>query len=250
MRIQEQLYALRQEGRKGFAVLIDPDKVNEAQLSHTITLAQRYSVDFLFVGGSLLVNAQMNAVIRQLKAECTIPVVIFPGSVQQVDADADAILFLSLISGRNPDLLIGSHVLAAPMIRQANLEAVATGYILIDTGKATTVHYISNTQPIPYDKPDIALCTAMAGELLGLKVIYMDGGSGALKSISSEMIEAVSNHTEIPLIIGGGIRSAGDAKRIWEAGADVIVIGNAIERDPEGRLMRAVSEARHEVVKI
>ena len=167
------------------------------------------------------------------KSKLDIPVVLFPGDVTQVSAEADALLFLSLISGRNADLLIGRQVLAAPKIKQCGLETIATGYMLIDCGQPTTASYISGTQPIPYNKPDIALATAMAGEMLGLQCLYLDGGSGADKPISLEMIAAVKQNTTLPLIVGGGIRNEEQAKQAWEAGANIIVIGTAFEEDPE-----------------
>lgn len=169
--------------------------------------------------------------IARLKAKSKIPVVIFPGSIQQVDPSADALLFLSLISGRNPDLLIGNQVLAAPFVKRSGIEAISTGYMLIDGGAPTTVSYISNTIPIPADKNEIAVCTALAGELLGMHLIYMDAGSGAKKAIPASMIKAVSSNTGLPVIVGGGIRTPEQAYESAGAGATIIVVGNAIEKD-------------------
>jgi putative glycerol-1-phosphate prenyltransferase len=185
----------------------------------------------------------MGQVIRQIKTQSSIPVILFPGSNLHIDTSADAIFFLSLISGRNPDFLIGQHVIAAPSLKKSRLEILPTGYILVDSGRQTTVSYISNTMPIPYDKPEIAACTAMAGEMLGLKLIYLDAGSGALKQISSKMIAAVRKSVDVPLIVGGGIRSAEEALEAFEAGADVVVIGNGIEKNPN--LLAEVSEKMH-----
>ena len=165
-------------------------------------------MDLIFVGGSLLTNGNFATCISTIKSNCSIPVVIFPGNSMQVNKDADGILFLSLISGRNPDMLIGNQVISAPILKNSNLEILPTGYILIDSGKPTTVSYMSNTTPIPHDKKDVALCTAMAGEMLGLKLIFMDGGSGATNPISESMIQMVSEGINIPLIVGGGINSA------------------------------------------
>lgn len=247
--ITEQLTSLKAQNAKGFAILIDPDKVEIDQLVPLVAQAEHCGALFFFVGGSLLTNDHINELVPALKAMTDIPVVLFPGSVQQIVPSADAILFLSLISGRNPDLLIGNHVLAAPLLRKTQLEVIPTGYILVDSGKATTVNYISQTLPIPHDKPDIALCTALAGEYLGMRLIYMDGGSGAAKTISPEMVEAVSQAVKLPLIVGGGIRSANEATTLWEAGADLIVIGNAFEKDPDSTLMEEIAMAKARLVR-
>ncbi len=163
-------------GQKKFAVLVDPDKVSRDELKSLIKNAVHAQVDYFFVGGSLLVNDQLNAIVLQIKSSCTIPAILFPGSVMQVTSNADALFFLSLISGRNAELLIGQHVIAAPIIKANNIEVISTGYMLINGGRDTTVSYMSNSTPIPADKPDIAACTALAGEMLGLKLIYMDAG--------------------------------------------------------------------------
>jgi putative glycerol-1-phosphate prenyltransferase len=185
----------------------------------------------------------MGQLIKLIKTNSTIPVILFPGSNLHIDMSADALLFLSLISGRNAELLIGQHVIAAPVLKKSNMEILPTGYILIDSGRQTTVSYISNTTPIPYDKPEIAACTAMAGEMLGLKLIYLDGGSGAQKQISARMIASVRKSVDVPLIVGGGIRSVEEASEAMEAGADVIVIGNGIEKNLN--LLAEVSERVH-----
>src|ERR1700719_3812866 len=192
--------------RKSFALLIDPDKVDRVKTDSLIDLAVRARVDFLFVGGSLVVSDQLDQVVQQIKAQCEIPVILFPGTPSQVSPFADALLYLSLISGRNPELLIGQHVISAPAVRKSGLEIISTGYMVIDGGAPTTVSYISNATPIPADKNEIALCTAMAGEMLGMKQIYMDAGSGAKRSISEEMISTVASGIEIPLLTGGGIK--------------------------------------------
>jgi putative glycerol-1-phosphate prenyltransferase len=171
--------------------------------------------------------------LSEIKKNTSIPVLLFPGSSMQVSKHADGILLLSLISGRNPEFLIGQHVIAAPYLKESGIEILSTGYILIDGGNATTVTYISNTTPIPADKAEIAACTAMAGEMLGLKMIYMDGGSGALNPINSALIKKVKQILTIPLIIGGGITTVEKALEACNAGADIIVIGNAAEKSPE-----------------
>ena len=219
-------------GHKAFAVLIDPDKLTPESLLETIQLAKQANVDYLFVGGSLVVTDTLDKVVAAIKANCSIPVVLFPGSPDQITPKADALLYLSLISGRNPELLIGQHVISAPFVRQSGLEIIPVGYMLIDGGTPTTVSYISNTNPIPSNKNDIASCTAMAGEMLGLKVIYMDAGSGAQRAIPTIMISQVAKYVQIPIIVGGGITNPEKAKENCLAGADIIVVGNAIEKDP------------------
>ena len=219
-------------GHKAFAVLIDPDKLTSESLLETIQLAKQANVDYLFVGGSLVVTDTLDKVVAAIKANCSIPVVLFPGSPDQITPKADALLYLSLISGRNPELLIGQHVISAPFVRQSGLEIIPVGYMLIDGGTPTTVSYISNTNPIPSNKNDIASCTAMAGEMLGLKVIYMDAGSGAQRAIPTIMISQVAKYVQVPIIVGGGITNPEKAKENCLAGADIIVVGNAIEKDP------------------
>jgi phosphoglycerol geranylgeranyltransferase len=219
-------------GRKSFAVLIDPDKVaDEASLLKLIHLSVAHRVDFFFVGGSLITEDSLDWVISLLRAESSLPVVLFPGSNLHIHQHAHAILFLSLISGRNPEFLIGQHVVAAPILKKSKLEIIPTGYMLVGSGLQTTAAYISNTLPIPNDKPSIAACTAMAGEMLGLKVLYMDAGSGAPEPIAPRVIGAVRRSVEMPLIVGGGIRSGNAAKQALQAGADVVVIGNGVEKN-------------------
>ena len=245
MQIYTNILKSKKEGKKLFAILVDPDKQNSEELLFTIENANQSNVDYFFVGGSLLIHDTLEKCIQKIKENSSIPVVLFPGNTMQVSQNADAILFLSLISGRNPDMLIGKQVITAPILKQTSLEIISTGYMLVDSGKPTTVSYISNTNPIPYEKNDIAACTAMAGELLGLKLIYADGGSGALNPISSEMIQEISRNIDTPLIIGGGITSAEKAIENCNAGADIIVVGNAIEKNP--KLIKEISEAIHSI---
>lgn len=233
------------KGQRLFSILIDPDKLKIGKVDATVELAIKAKVDCFFIGGSLVVNDVLDEVISQIKAVCNIPVFLFPGSSRQLSYKADALLFLSLISGRNPELLIGKHVETAPFLKISPLEVISTGYMLIDGGVPTSVSYMSNTYPIPANKDDIAVCTAIAGEMLGLRLIYMDAGSGAENPISTSMIEAVSGAIDIPLIVGGGIRTPEKARANVEAGADIIVVGNAIEKDPN--LIMEISAAVHEV---
>jgi phosphoglycerol geranylgeranyltransferase len=245
LNVYPSLVERKQRGRKSFVVLIDPDKVTSSSLSSLVQMANSAAVDYFFVGGSLVVSDHLDACIQQIKQQSNIPVILFPGSPSQVSPSADALLYLSLISGRNPELLIGQHVISAPFVKKSGLEIISTGYMVIDGGAPTTVSYISGAAPIPADKADIALCTAMAGEMLGKKLIYMDAGSGAKKPISEEMISLVAQHIEVPLVIGGGIRDAEKAYLNCKAGADVIVVGNAIEKDP--LLLEEIAAAVHGV---
>lgn len=234
----------KNQGKKKFVVLIDPDNIRLGKLDKVLELAKSAHVDYFFIGGSLIVNDMLDMVLTTIKETTKIPTVLFPGNSFQLSYKADALLFLSLISGRNADLLIGKHVITAPFLKISPLEIMSTGYMLVDGGIPTTVQYMSNTTPIPAHKEDIALCTAMAGELLGLKMIYMDAGSGAINPISEKMIDTVSSGINIPLIVGGGIRTPEKAYANIKAGADVIVVGNAIEKDPQ--LILDIAAAVHE----
>ncbi|MEM8901428.1 MAG: geranylgeranylglyceryl/heptaprenylglyceryl phosphate synthase, partial [Bacteroidota bacterium] len=193
--------------------------------------------------GSLVAGTEIHEVVQYIKAHSDIPVILFPGSPTQIVKEADGILFLSLISGRNPELLIGKHVEAAPILKKTKLEILPTGYMLVDCGKATTANYISHTFPIPHHKPQIAACTALAGEMLGLQMVYLDGGSGADKPVSPAMIQAVKSQLSIPLMVGGGIRTAENATQAWDSGADIIVVGTVIEENPD--LLEYLCQARY-----
>jgi putative glycerol-1-phosphate prenyltransferase len=231
MSIYSNILSKIENGSKQLAVLVDPDKVSGVEVGHMAEISQKCGVDYFFIGGSLLTNDNLDCCIENIRNHSSIPVVLFPGNTLQINSKADAILFLSLISGRNPEMLIGKHVVAAPYIRASKLEVIPTGYMLIESGKPTTALYMSNSTPIPSDKDDIAVCTALAGEMLGLKLIYADAGSGAERTVTPSMIRNLKKNISIPLIIGGGIRSAAKAKEIYEAGADIIVIGNAVEKN-------------------
>lgn len=244
-KIYNQLTERKKAGKRSFTVLIDPDKVDDFKLETLINLSVDAGVDYFFVGGSLVISNNLDNCIQRIKASCTIPTILFPGSPSQISRYADALLYLSLISGRNPELLIGQHVISAPFVKQSGLEIIPTGYMVIDGGAPTTVSYISNASPIPSDKNEIAMCTAMAGEMLGMKVIYMDSGSGAKRAITETMIEKVASHIEAPLIVGGGITEPEKAYRNCKSGADIIVVGNAIEKDAS--LIKEMSAAVHSV---
>ncbi|MFI5218535.1 MAG: geranylgeranylglyceryl/heptaprenylglyceryl phosphate synthase [Bacteroidia bacterium] len=245
MNVYTEIEKKRKAGKKQFAVLVDPDKSTGKSTKEIAQIAESAQVDYLFVGGSLLTNGNLTNCVKTLKKNCSLPVVLFPGSTVQIDKNADAILFLSLISGRNPDLLIGNHVIAAPMLREIKLETIATGYMLIEGGNFTAVQYMSNTRPIPSQKIEIGVCTALAGEMLGMKMIFMDAGSGALNPVNEKMISSVRKNISIPLIVGGGILTAEKAAALCNAGADIIVVGNSIEKDFS--LIAKISKAVHSI---
>jgi len=217
---------------KKISILIDPDKHNTVSLNRLIELSENVCVDFFLIGGSLL-QCPIEETILKIKEKTNIPLILFPGNLLQLTNKIDAMLLLSLISGRNPELLIGNHVIAAPLIKKHNIQSIPTGYILIGTGKTTSVEYMSNTIAIPQNKTEIALATALAGELLGFKLIYMDAGSGAKNPIPTEMIKEVKRNISIPLIIGGGIKNEKQLEQICLAGADIIVVGNIFEKKAE-----------------
>lgn len=229
--------------RKSLALLIDPDDVELPGLMRLLNNAIENKIDFIFVGGSLIASDHLSEVVEFIKSHTTIPCVLFPGNVMHVDLNADAILFLSLISGRNPELLIGQHVLAAPLLKKSKIEVIPTGYMLVNSGKPTSVSYVSNSMPIPNDKPGIAASTAMAGEMLGMRLIYLDAGSGAEEPVSQKVIRSVKKNIDCPLIVGGGINSVARAKAALESGADVLVLGNGVQKNLA--LLNEVSELIH-----
>ena len=219
-------------GKKMLAVLIDPDKADSEHLDKLLASQNLPFIDLLLVGGSLLTKGDMDTTLKDITARCDIPTLIFPGDADQICSRADALLLLSLISGRNPDLLIGKHVASAIRLKKSELEIISTGYMIVDGGTETTASYVSGTPPLPANKPGLAAMTALAGEQLGKQVIYMDAGSGAHYPISAEMIAEVRAEVQIPIIVGGGIRDKNGVRSAWEAGADVVVIGNVLEKKP------------------
>lgn len=219
------------KGQKMLAVLLDPDKLNENSFRKLIDGFSIASPDLVLVGSSLL-SASMEDFVVKVKEKVNVRVVLFPGDCSQFTPKADAVLFLSLISGRNPEFLIGQHVRSACAIKRSGVEVISTGYILIDGGRTTSVQYVSNTMPIPAGKTELAVATAIAGEMLGNKLIYLEAGSGALNPVPASMISAVRQNVSVPLIVGGGLRSAEAIKRAFEAGADIVVVGNVLEDNP------------------
>jgi len=222
---------LKDRSKKRVALLVDPDGYDSKSLEELIGFINLYPPDLLLVGGSILFKP-IEITITTLKLGTKVPVFIFPGNLFQLSDRADGILFLSLISGRNPEFLIGNHVLAAPHLGRSGIEVIPTGYMLIGNGHPSSVEYMSNTSPIPGDKADIAVATAMAGEMLGLKALYLEAGSGASHSVEPDMIGAIRKNISLPLVVGGGIRSELTALELFNAGADMIVVGNALEKDP------------------
>jgi phosphoglycerol geranylgeranyltransferase len=221
----------REANRKMMAVLLDPDQCRGSVLASTVAALKSDTPDFIFVGGSHTVSP-VDSLIELLKDEVKTNIVLFPGNASQFSTKADALLYLSLLSGRNAEFLIGQHLNSAIAIKKSNVQVIPTGYLLIDGGKPSSVGYISNTRPIPRDKKEIALSTAVAGELLGMRMIYLEAGSGAEIAVSTEMIEFVSAGLSLPLIVGGGIKTTQQLTAAFDAGADIVVVGNAIESEP------------------
>ncbi len=238
----KQIYAKKNVQKRALAVLIDPDQALHTVLN-TVQRCNDYKVDFIFVGGSLVTAGVLSETLKLIKENYNGPVYIFPGNEFMIDEQADGILFLSLLSGRNPEYLIGKQVVAAPALANSALDVVPTAYLLIDGGKETSVSYISNTKPIPADKPDIVIATALAGKLMGMKCVYLDAGSGALRHVPIKMIHSLIKNIELPIIVGGGIRNAESATQLYKAGADILVIGNGAEEN--NALIGEIAEARN-----
>jgi phosphoglycerol geranylgeranyltransferase len=230
------------EGEQFFFLLVDPDKQDTVSLSRISQLAAQSEVDLVLIGGSL-VSSRMEQAVERVRQYSGLPVMLFPGNLMQLAGNADGILLLSLISGRNPEFLIGNHVQAAPFLNASGMEIIPTAYILVEGGTTTSVEYMSNTRPVPANKPDIVVATAMAGEMMGQKMIYLEAGSGALHPIKPSLIRKVKQHAGIPVVVGGGIRTPAQVKAAYDAGADVVVVGTAVEEDPE-LLSRLTSVAR------
>lgn len=222
----------RAKGRKVIVPLIDPDRYDVSVVDSFA--ASGWDVPLLFVGGSVVTH-DTGSVVRDIKSRFggKTDVVLFPGDYSQISPSADAILFLSLLSGRNPEYLIGQQVKSAPVIRELGMEAIPTAYVLIDGGRVTSVQYVSNTLPIPSDKPDLVVATAIAAEMLGFRMIYLEAGSGASRPVSPKVVTAVRAAVGLPIVVGGGLRTAEAVKDVFEAGADLVVVGTAFEQDPE-----------------
>jgi len=241
-KVGEKLQAITKSGRKGIAWLIDPDDFQSVQrFESQLQEANKLKIDFFFLGGSIIQQNTVSEIISLIKMICPdIPVVLFPGNTLQYSPLADGILFISLISGRNPDLLIGQHVTLAPLLEKSEMEVLPTGYMLIDGGQTTSVHYMSQTIPLPNHHPELSVATALAGKFLGLQYFYLDAGSGAPNPVSPEIIKAVKRKIKAPLMVGGGLNSLEKIKSAFQAGADLVVIGNGAGKST--RLLNEVSE--------
>ncbi len=219
-------------GQKSIAVLLDPDKAKGNKLRTLLDIAQKSQTDFVLVGGSLTFSSVDN-LIDEVKSQCSIPVILFPGNLLQLTHKADTILLLSMISGRNPELLIGNHVIAAPYLKDIKDKLISVGYILINSGMKTSVEYISQTEAIPSDKPEITVATALAGEMLGLNMIYLEAGSGASIPVPLNIVKAVRENVSVPLAVGGGIKNKDEVEAFFKAGANLVILGNGCEKNPE-----------------
>lgn len=229
--VLQHLQQVRQRRGAGYLTLLDPDRLEPDELEARAELCAEAGADAILIGTSLMFSARNAATFERVKARVDIPVISFPGGASQVVPTADAILFLSLVSGRNPELLIGEHVKAAPLIREYGIEAIPTGYMLIQSGTLTSVEFMSNTQPVPREKVDIAIAHALAAEYLGMKLIYLETGSGAGASVPDEMVRAVVDYVSVPVIVGGGIRDPEEARAKVAAGAGFVVTGSVVEDD-------------------
>lgn len=246
MSVFEQLIGVRNRRGAGFLPYLDPDRLDKKDLARTAAICEAQGADAILIGGSFLFSANFDRMVREVARAVAVPVIIFPGDTSQISAAADAILFLSLISGRNPELLIGQHVKAAPMLKAHGIEAIATGYALIDTGQQTTTEYVSNTRPLPRDKPDIAMAHALAAEYLGMQCVYLDAGSGPKQMVPEAMVRAVCDYITIPIIVGGGIRDPKAAAKRVALGASFVVVGSAFEETGwDAALIGAFASAIH-----
>lgn len=245
MTIYQKLLKVKEEKGAGFLVLIDPDRLSTEQIKELGLKSQKAGVDGFLIGSSLLLTNRFDQAVKELKNSVSVPVIIFPGNAYQVSRYADAILFLSLISGRNPQLLIGEQVKAAPLVKDFGVEPIPTGYLIMESGKRTAVLYMSNTQPIPKDKPDIACAHALAGEYLGMKFIFLEAGSGAENPVPDEIIKAVKDFITIPIIVGGGVKTPEQARSKVDAGASFVVVGNALEKNLNDSILKEFADVIH-----
>ncbi|MCI0532132.1 MAG: geranylgeranylglyceryl/heptaprenylglyceryl phosphate synthase [candidate division Zixibacteria bacterium] len=245
MNTYQKLLDIKDKKGSGFLVLLDPDRHSREEMLKLVEKYQSSGADAFLVGSSLLLSDSFDQTLSAIKKVSQIPVIIFPGNSHQISAHADAILYLSLISGRNPEFLIGEHVKSAGIINEIRLEPISTGYMVIDSGKMTSVLFMSNTRPIPADKPEIAVAHALAAQFLGMKLIYLEAGSGAASPVPNRVIQDVKKMINIPVIVGGGIRDSKIAAEKVASGADFIVIGNALEENASPDRIREFARAVH-----
>jgi len=245
MKVFEKLKSVADQKGGAYLILIDPDTRKGAELKDFVLEVSSQGADAILVGGSLIIDMDFQNSMKIVKENSKLPIIIFPGSVQQLSYDADAILYLSLISGRNPNYLFGEHVIAAPFIKKMGIEPISTGYMLFESGSTTTAEFMSNTKPLPINKPEIAMAHALAAQYFGMSVIYMEAGSGAKHAIPSSVVKAVSSYIDIPVIVGGGIRTPEEARERSEAGATFIVTGNIYDNSENIKLINEFARAVH-----
>jgi putative glycerol-1-phosphate prenyltransferase len=245
MNIYNHLLNTIQSKGAAYLILLDPDNLPLSKVASFIRHCEKSGVDGFLIGGSLMTSGDLDSFLETVKVETSLPLIIFPGSINQISSVADAILFLSVISGRNPEHLIGKHVTASSLIKRAKIEPISTGYILVESGVTTTAIYMSGSLPVPRNKPEIAAATALAGEYLGMKFIYLEAGSGAQDSVPDEMVKAVSKECSVPIIVGGGIRTPQVARKKVENGASIIVTGNFFEDENNWHLIKDFASAVH-----
>lgn len=241
----QRLHDIRARRGAGYFVLIDPDKVEAGQIPRLVENATEAGADAFLVGGSLMVRDQFDAILTRVKNSTSLPVIIFPGSLFQISPVADAILYLVLVSGRNPDHLIGNQVVAAPMLKAIGLEPISTAYMLVEGGSTTSAEFMSGTQPLPRNKPDIAVAHALAAEYIGMKLLYFDAGSGADHPVSDAIVRSVAHYSSLPIVVGGGIRTPEEAHRKVQAGASFVVTGTIIEEQGHHSILREFADAVH-----
>lgn len=243
MSVYQKLLDFRDKKGAGFLVLLDPDRMDVSEIVELAQKSEKGGADAFLVGSSLLLSTRFDEAVKEIKANVSLPVTIFPGNANQVSRHADAILFLSLISGRNPHLLIGEQVKAAPAIKEFGLEPIPTGYMIIESGGATSVQFMSDTQPIPKNKPDIAKAHALAAEYLGMKFVFLEAGSGADNPVPDLIIREVKDFISIPIIVGGGVKDPDVAYKKVKSGASFVVIGNSLEEDDS--IIKEFADAIH-----
>lgn len=246
MSVFETLLTRLASQRANYLVLIDPDSKNDEHLEELVAGVNAAGVDAILVGGSLIMDGGFERRVQAIKAASQVPVILFPGASNQLSGHADAILFMSLLSGRNPQYLIGEQVQAAPVVRHLGLEVIPTGYLLLAGGNPTAVEFMSNSQPLPMDKPDLVLAHALAAQYLGMSLVYLEAGSGAQRAVSDEIVRTVTGELDIPVLVGGGIREPDEAASKVRAGAKFVVTGSALERSGSGDAMQAFADAVHQ----
>ena len=245
-RVYEHLLRVRRERGAGFVVLIDPDKLQADRTERFVERCVVAGADAFFVGGSLIHAGEVDTCVSRVKAASPLPVIGFPGALNQIAPSLDAVLFLSVISSRNPDYLFGQHVYAAPIIRRFGIEPISTGYMLVESGHCTTAQYMTHSLPLPRNKPEVAVATALAAEMMGMKLVFTDGGSGADEPVPADLVQGVATECSIPLIVGGGLRTSDDVARCVRSGASFVVVGNAIEDRPDAAYIADLAAAAHD----